>query len=217
MIRLPNIAGVLSISGSLLKATSALAASLLVAVQTNDGHPLKGAVVTVRATAGPEHPAAPVKAVMDQIDKAFVPDLLVIPTGSTVEFPNTDSVSHQIYSFSPAKRFQLPLYRGKPYPPVQFEQPGVVVLGCNIHDSMLAYVLVTDAPYFGRADANGNWSVELPRGSYRVTVWHPRMREGVELQREATLADSDSTALKIRLTKPLQPPPLDTHHTWDSY
>ena len=105
---------------------------------------------------------------MDQVDRAFAPDLLVIPVGSTVEFPNSDSVSHQIYSFSPAKRFQLPLYRGKPYPPVHFDQAGVVTLGCNIHDEMLAYVLVTDAPYFGRTEAGGTWSVEVPRGHYRV-------------------------------------------------
>ena len=112
--------------------------------------------------------STPVNAVMDQINRTFVPDLLVIPVGSTVAFPNSDSVSHQIYSFSPAHKFQLPLYRGKPYPPVIFDQAGIVTLGCNIHDSMLAYVLVTDAPYFGRADATGSWSVDLPRGTYRV-------------------------------------------------
>ncbi len=95
---------------------------------------------------------------VDQVDRAFAPDLLVIPLGSTVEFPNSDSVSHQIYSFSPAKRFQLPLYRGKPYPPVHFDQAGVVTLGCNIHDDMLAYLVVTDAPWFGRTDAAGAWS-----------------------------------------------------------
>jgi plastocyanin len=217
MLRPSTIALGAGISATLLKVTSTLAAALIVTVQTADGRPLSGAVVTVRTTSTPDRSAAPVKAVMDQINRAFVPDLLVIPTGSTVEFPNTDSVSHQIYSFSPAKRFQLPLYRGKPYPPVQFDQSGVVVLGCNIHDSMLAYVLVTDAPYFGRADAAGRWSIDLPRGNYRVTVWHPRMREGAELQGEATLGESSPTTVTIRLTKPLQPAPLDARHSWDSY
>ena len=130
-------------------------------------------------------------AVMDQVNRAFVPDLLVIPVGSTVSFPNSDSVSHQIYSFSPAKRFQLPLYRGKPYPPVHFDQAGVVTLGCNIHDEMLAYLLVTDAPYYGRTDASGTWSVEVPRGHYRISIWHPRLRdEAADLERELTVRDS---------------------------
>src|SRR3569832_575651 len=114
----------------------ARAASLVVNVYKRDGKPLSGAVVT----AEPEQPGAapaPVKAIMDQINLAFVPDVLVIPVRSAVQFPNSDAVSHQVYSFSPVRQFQLPLYRGKPYPPVQFDQPGVVTLGCNIHDNML--------------------------------------------------------------------------------
>jgi plastocyanin len=217
MFRIRFIAGALTIAG-LLKATSALAATLVVAVQTSDGRPLAGAVLTIRSNTGADRPAAPVKAVMDQIERAFVPDLLVVPTGSTVEFPNSDSVSHQIYSFSPAKKFKLPLYRGKPYPPVRFDQPGVVTLGCNIHDSMLAYVLVTDAPYFGRTDTKGTWSIDLPPGTYGVTVWHPRMREGERMERQATLAESDRrTSLTLRLTRALQPAPLEARHSWDSY
>jgi plastocyanin len=203
--------------GLLLKAASALAATLVVAVQTSDGRPLPGAVLTVHAVSGTDHPAPPVNAVMDQVDRAFVPDLLVIPPGSTVEFPNSDSVNHQIYSFSAAKKFQLPLYRGKRYPPLRFDQVGFVTLGCNIHDSMLAYVLVTDAPYFGRTDSTGSWSIEVPRGTYRVTVWHPRMRENAELGREVPVGDADRTAIAVRLAKSLQPAPLEGRHSWDAY
>jgi hypothetical protein len=154
---------------------------------------------------------------MDQVNRAFVPDLLVIPAGSTVAFPNSDSVSHQIYSFSPARKFQLPLYRGTPYPPVHFDQAGLVTLGCNIHDSMLAYVLVTDAPYFGRTDPTGSWSVQVPPGKYRVTVWHPRMQEGSELEREVMIADGDRVALTLRLAQALKPAPLENRHSWDAY
>ena len=75
-----------------------------------------------------------------------------VGVGTRVEFPNNDSVSHQVYSFSPAKRFQLPLYKGEIHPPVTFDQPGLVVLGCNIHDSMVGYIYVTDAPYFGTTE-----------------------------------------------------------------
>src|SRR6266702_141557 len=76
------------------------AATLVISVQSPDGHALAGAVVTARPLGAPGKRPAPVHAVMDQVDRAFAPDLLVIPVGSTVEFPNSDSVSHQIYSFS---------------------------------------------------------------------------------------------------------------------
>jgi plastocyanin len=201
-----------------LGATSlASGATLVIHVQVPDGRVLPGAVVTARPLDGPARRPPPLHAVMDQVDRAFAPDLLVIPVGSTVAFPNSDSVSHQIYSFSPAKRFQLPLYRGKPYPPVHFDQPGVVTLGCNIHDDMLAYLLVTDAPYFGRTDAAGVWSAELPRGRYRVTLWHPRLRETeADLERELTIAEDDRAELTLRLSKALQPAPLtDRPHSWD--
>ena len=195
----------------------ASAATLIVNVRTPDGHALPGAVITVRPLAAPGRRPAPVRAVMDQVDRAFKPDLLVIPVGSTVEFPNSDSVSHQIYSFSPAKRFQLPLYRGKPYPPVHFDQPGVVTLGCNIHDQMLAYLLVTDAPWFGRTSESGGWSTDLPRGRYRVELWHPRLREGEhDVERELTVEEGDRADLTLQLTKPLLPPPVaDRPHSWD--
>ena len=213
------LAGAAAFLIALLKVNAALAAAtIVIAVQSADGRPLPGAVVTLRSMAGPAHPAAPVQAVMDQIDKAFEPDLLVIPVGSTIAFPNSDTVSHQIYSFSAAKKFQLPLYRGKPYPPVHFDQAGLVTLGCNIHDSMLAYVVVTDAPFFGRTDTAGSWSAEVPRGTWRVTVWHPRMREDGDLERELMIGEGDRASLTVRLLKPLQPAPLDErHHSWDAY
>src|SRR5580700_3958606 len=178
----------MAVAGALLAPLAASAAVLVINVQTAAGLPLAGAVVTVRPLDGPPRRLSPLHAVMDQVNRAFAPDLLVIPVGSTVEFPNSDATSHQIYSFSPAKRFQLPLYRGKPYPPTHFEQPGVVTLGCNIHDEMLAYLLVTDAPWFGRTDASGAWSAELPKGRYRVMLWHPRLRDSdSDLERELTV------------------------------
>jgi len=207
----------LPLSALLAAALPAVAATLVVRVQTPDGHALPGAVVTVRPLEGPPRHATPVRAVMDQVNRSFAPDLLVIPAGSTVEFPNSDSVSHQIYSFSPAKRFQLPLYRGKPYPPVHFEQPGVVTLGCNIHDEMLAYLLVTDAPWYGRTGDGGSWSAEVPHGHYRVELWHPRLREDEsDLRRELTVGDADRAELTVRLSRSPQPAPLTGRpHSWD--
>ena len=201
----------------LAAARPALPATLVVSVQTADGRALPGAVVTVRPLDGAARHAAPLRAVMDQVNRSFSPDLLVIPVGSTVEFPNSDSVSHQIYSFSPPKRFQLPLYRGKPYPPVHFDQPGVVTLGCNIHDEMLAYLLVTDAPWYGRTNEGGSWSTEVPHGRYRVELWHPRIRDDeADLRRELTVGDADRAELTLRLSRPPQPAPLTNRpHSWD--
>ena len=195
----------------------AAAAVLVIHVQAADGKSLPGAVLTARPLDGPVKRGTAAHAVMDQIDRAFAPDLLVVPAGSTVEFPNSDWVSHQIYSFSSAKRFQLPLYRGKPYPPVLFDQVGVVTLGCNIHDEMLAYLVVTDAPYFGRTDGAGSWSAELGPGRYRITIWHPRMRDegGGGAERELTVGGDDRAELTVRLAKPLQPAPVDRPHSWD--
>jgi plastocyanin len=214
---LARLAGtILALNGLLTSVAGA--AKLVINVQTADGHPLPGAVVTLRPLDAPAaRRAPPVHAVMDQINRAFEPDLLVIPVGSTVEFPNSDSVNHQIYSFSTAKRFQLPLYRGKPYPPVHFDQAGIVTLGCNIHDEMLAYLLVTDAPWFGRTNAGGAWTADLPRGRYRVALWHPRLRDNEPgLERELTIGEADRADVTLHLSKSLQPAPLSRRpHSWD--
>jgi plastocyanin len=180
---------------------------LRITVLLPDGRPQPGMVVTAHPTTGPIRPAPPVEAVMDQVNRTFEPDLLVIPVHSEVTFPNSDTVSHQIYSFSPAKRFQLPLYRGKPYPPTRFDQVGLVTLGCNIHDEMLAYVFVTDAPFFGRTAADGTWSAEVPNGRYRVSIWHPRTREeDKDLRSEVTITNADET-LTLHLVRPLKAAP----------
>src|ERR1700692_2030828 len=148
-------AGALLVFAALGAVGPAVGATLVINVQTADGHALAGAVITVRPLDGAPRKPAAVHAVMDQVDRAFEPDLLVVPVGSTVEFPNSDSVSHQVYSFSPAKRFQLPLYKGQIHPPITFDRAGLVVLGCNIHDSMVGYIYVTDAAYFGTTESGG--------------------------------------------------------------
>ncbi|HYL70709.1 MAG TPA: methylamine utilization protein [Steroidobacteraceae bacterium] len=215
--RIRLAAGVLALLGAGALAVPAGAATLRINVRAADGRPLPGAVVTIRALDGAPRKVAPVHAIMDQLNRAFAPDLLVIPVGSTVEFPNSDSVSHQIYSFSPPKRFQLPLYRGTPYPPVHFDQAGVVTLGCNIHDEMLAYLVVTDAAYFGRTDHDGAFTVEVPHGRYHVGIWHPRLRDAeTDLERELSVGDGDRADFTLRLAKSLEPAPLtERPHSWN--
>jgi plastocyanin len=201
---------------ALYAAARAPAATLVVNILQRDGQPLVGAVVTAEPEAPTPAPAAPVKGIMDQVNLAFVPDVLVIPVHSTVQFPNSDAVSHQVYSFSSARSFQLPLYRGKPYSPVQFDQPGIITLGCNIHDNMLAYIVVTAAPFFGRTDATGEWiAPNLPSGRYRVRLWHPLLNEPQEVERWAQVP-TDREVVAFRLSKSLRPAPLTGRpHSWD--
>src|SRR5688572_30795111 len=194
---------------TLLAAAPGHAGTLSIVVLKKDGKPLNGAVVTAEPQSAPVAPPTPVKIAVDQVDLAFVPDVSVVPVGSSVSFPNSDSVSHQVYSFSPARRFQLPLYRGKPYPPVLFDQPGIVTLGCNIHDNMLAFIVVTDAPFFGRTDAGGRWLVpQASEGAYRIKLWHPLMREPAVMLERVVQVTTDGSDVIVKLDQPLRPPPL---------
>jgi plastocyanin len=190
--------------------------SLTVTAQQQNGKPLTGAVVTVDAESPALPPAPPAKATMDQVNLAFAPDVLVVSVHSTVQFPNSDVISHQVYSFSSARRFQLPLYRGKPYPPVTFDEPGLVTLGCNIHDNMLAYIVVTRAPFFGRTDTKGEWSAaNLPAGRYRLRLWHPLLNEPLDIERTIE-AGAGNYKVDIRLSRALRPAPLTGRpHSWD--
>jgi plastocyanin len=132
---------------------------------------------------------------IDQVDKQFVPHVSVVRTGTEVSFPNSDHVRHQVYSFSPAKTFNLKLYAGASAAPVKFDKAGLVVLGCNIHDKMLGFVAVVESPYFAKSDAQGNLVLELPAGRYRLRVWHPNLTSPVA-PREITVG---STPLNLPL------------------
>ena len=204
------------ITSLLACASLAQAGPLVVTASQHDGKALAGAVVTVEAESPALPPSPPAHATMDQVNLTFVPDVLVVPVHSTVQFPNSDVIGHQVYSFSSARRFQLPLYRGKPYPPVTFDEAGVVTLGCNIHDNMLAYVVVTKAPWFGRTDASGKWAVpNLPAGRFRLRLWHPLLNEPLEVERPID-AGANEASVEIRLSRALRPAPLTGRpHSWD--
>jgi plastocyanin len=137
-----------------------------------EGKPIEGAVVTLQGPIGGELPAQ--TAIMDQVQKQFAPVVLAVHTSTKVTFPNSDNIRHHVYSFSPAKRFELRLYEGTPSEPITFDKPGVVVLGCNIHDWMVGYIYVTDDPWFATSDASGVAKLQLPAGKYNVTLWHPK-------------------------------------------
>jgi plastocyanin len=202
-----------------LFASTAIAAPLELRVLNLEGKGIAGTVVVLRSTDPARPVARPVVTQIDQVDRQFTPHVLVVPTGSKISFPNSDSVRHQVYSFSPAKRFELPLYRGKQHNPIEFERAGVVTLGCNIHDNMRAYVFVVDAQYFGRTDVNGTWKLpDVQPGTYSVQVWHPKSRETrpvVDQQIKVTAAEPQlvlrlATELRLRLDSQV---PVN----WDAY
>jgi len=119
------------------------------------------------------------KAVMLQEHKQFAPFVLPVQIGTTVAFPNRDDFRHQVYSFSPAKTFELKLYGGSVVSTVTFDKEGAVALGCNIHDNMLAYIYVVGTPYFSATESDGQGKIgQLPAGSYAVKVWHPNQKTG---------------------------------------
>ncbi|MGB3126505.1 MAG: methylamine utilization protein [Pseudomonas sp.] len=167
----------LSVVFLLLSACNVVAAATLdVFTRQADGTAVSDAVVTLQGPVGV--PAGTLKADMDQRGQQFAPRVLAVHTGTQIRFPNSDNIRHQVYSFSAAKRFELRLYEGTPADPLLFDKPGVVVLGCNIHDWMLGYVYVTDDPRFGVSDAQGRVRLDgLPAGTYHVTVWHPQLAD----------------------------------------
>lgn len=145
------------------------------AVRDAAGAPVPEAVVYLDG--GVHGPVAqPRKVVIDQRDKVFVPRVTVIQVGTDISFPNSDSVSHHVYSFARPNAFELPLYKGGARPIIRFDHAGVVTLGCNIHDSMLGYVIVVDTPHFATADEAGNAAFpDVPPGTYQVQVWSERI------------------------------------------
>jgi plastocyanin len=182
-----------------------VAADLQARVEDADGRPIVDVVLIAKSAIATTARPAPTgaTAIVDQLNKEFVPEILVVRTGTAILFPNSDAIAHQVYSFSPAKRFTLPLYRGRPYPPQIFDQAGIVTLGCNIHDHMVGYIVVTDSPYFAQSDEQGKARIKnLPSGDFEVSVWHPRFDEAVPDQR-ANVTNGD-VAMKFRLTKPMQ-------------
>lgn len=213
----------LMLAGSLLSGfgSEARADGIEVRFEQVDGKPIGGAVAMLRAVDAARVPAATVDAVMDQLERRFVPDVLVVPVGSRVTFPNSDPISHQVYSFSPIRRFQLPLYRGKPYAPVDFPQAGVATLGCNIHDEMRAYIVVTDGQHYGRTGADGVWRASDVRpGAYTLNLWHPRLREPqatVERTVEITTR-GELQIVVVRTATALRPAPRAAKPaSWDAY
>jgi plastocyanin len=196
----------------LLFCTPAVAADLTVNIRTPGGEPVRDAVVTV-------YPASGVSAQsirfgwtqeVAQQNLQFDPFVLIAPVGGDVSFPNKDGVRHHVYSFSPAKRFELRLYGKGENPSVRFEKAGVVALGCNIHDSMVAFVKVVDTPFAIKSGPTGTVTLHgLPAGAATLRVWHPYMRgTDNEVVRQLVLRDAGTTET---VSAEVRKPPV--HHS----
>jgi plastocyanin len=196
-----------SLLGLLFCSGAAAAADLTVTVRTTAGKPVADAVVTVHPVEAPAGQAIrfPWPMQIDQRDLQFDPFVLIVPVGGQVSFPNRDGVRHHVYSFSPAKRFELKLYGRDESRAVRFEKAGVVALGCNIHDSMVAFIKVVDTPYAAKSGASGAVALRgLPAGAAVVRIWHPYLRgPNNEIVRQLTLHDGALTeAVTVELRTP---------------
>jgi plastocyanin len=170
---------------SLLPATTSAAAPnapLDIRVTDAAGKPVSGAVVFLDSPQAHEQVRPLAGAEVAQVERRFAPAVSVVTLGTPVTFPNLDTVRHHIYSFSPIKRFEIKLYVGTPTAPVVFDQPGIAVLGCNIHDQMAAWIVVVATPWFGRTDDTGRWTASAaasaPPGRYALRAWHAGMPAG---------------------------------------
>ena len=195
----------LPLSAALLTlcAAGAHAASLTVHVTDAAGQPLADVAVYAEPASGQAVPKAARTGEIAQKGRKFIPLVTVIQVGTSVSFPNNDTVRHHVYSFSPAKVFDIKLYSGQPANPIVFDKPGTVVIGCNIHDQMLAYIHVVPTPYFAKTDADGNAKIDgIAAGKYKLKAWHFGMQPSAAIpEQQISVASTDFNATMTLNTK----------------
>ena len=177
------------------------AAALEVRVTDASGKPIPGAVIHLESPEA-KQVAKPLSGIeIAQANKTFVPIVTVVPVGTSIAFPNRDTVRHHVYSFSSAKRFEIKLYVGTPANPVVFDRPGIAVLGCNIHDHMAAWVVVVETPWYGQTDSEGRWRASnVPVGNYRLRTWHTDLPVGSPALEQALTVGTAGTQAFVTLT-----------------
>jgi plastocyanin len=221
LTKLLKIRFLVALLGLATGAGVASAAELSVFVAGPDGMAVPDVAVFVKqqgVSSAADH--SPTSAVMDQRDQRFLPHILVVEKGATVAFPNSDVVAHHVYSFSRPNNFVLPLYKGTAPEPVTMTHDGVVTLGCNIHDNMLAYVVVVDTSVFGKTDDAGRvvLNVDENADAYEVILWSPRIRDA-QASLTQTVASPLVDEVTFRLQKSLRPSHVEQSDTvaWDDY
>src|SRR3954453_1566841 len=189
---------------ALAGASSPLAAApLAVRVVDASGHPVRDAVVTLYPSAGARAPRPGGRYVISQQNLQFHPFLTIVPVGADVSFPNFDPTRHHVYSFSAAKKFELKLFARDQSRTVHFDKPGVVALGCNIHDQMAAFIFVTDTAWTARTNARGAVVfADAPNGPARLMLWHPYLRAPGGQVQQALAPAQRSASFQVRLRSP---------------
>ncbi|MBW4935088.1 methylamine utilization protein [Marinobacter sp. F4206] len=193
---------------SLVWSMPALSSELTITVTQGDSNePVSDAVVYLDRV----DEVTPITAEVYQKDRAFHPDVLILPVGSLVEFPNRDNTQHHVYSFSPAKPFNIELYADKPEAPVLFDTPGIVELGCNIHDHMQAFIIVTNTIAIGQTNDEGRVTLTTRAGSGQlpIKIWHPRLPDNTRpILRQLDSATSQTLAIDL-VPKPAMDDSMD--------
>jgi len=221
MAGMPGVRHFFCLLIALTGAQFAMAAELAVRVVGVDGKPVPNIAVFVKSNGVARNTGKqPASAVMDQRDVRFVPHILIVEKGASVEFPNSDVIAHHVYSFSKPNNFVLPLYKGRPPSPVILDHDGIVILGCNIHDGMLGYILVVDTDTFGLTDTNGRiqMTVDDKASNYEVSIWSPRIRDSKDpLVRNISTVSSGGVTFNLK--KSLRPAHTDESESvrWDEY
>ena len=184
----------------LCAALPVLAATVQVQVQDNTGKALPDAVVFLESKDALAAAKPLQGAEVAQANRQFDPQVRVVTVGTAVQFPNHDTVRHQVYSFSDTKRFELKLYAGSTASPVVFDKPGIAVLGCNIHDNMVAWVIVVPTPYFGRSGPDGKLNLDdVPPGNYRLRTWHIRLPVGSPALDQTLTVPATASTVTVRM------------------
>ncbi len=177
-------------------ANAAHADKVTFVVTDASGKPVRDAVVMVSAASGAPKPAFDWPMEMKQQNLAYDPYVLIVPVGAEVKFPNLDRVRHHVYSFSKGNKFELKLYGKDESRSVTLKAAGIVAIGCNIHDEMVAYIRVVDTPYAAKTDASGKAILDLPASANSATVWHP---DALPAEAKVTLPASRSAPIAVTL------------------
>jgi plastocyanin len=191
----------LCLAALLVAALRLSAAGIACKLTDQKGAPVADAVVSLTRLDAAEPSTAPngTTAEISQQNREFIPYVTAVQTGTTVHFPNRDNVQHHVYSLSKAKKFELPLYSGEAERSIMFDQPGIVTIGCNIHDWMIAYVLVLTTPHFTKTGSDGAAILSVPPGRYRLEIWHPRLAQPLGQEMVVTEAGPAPLAFTLAL------------------
>jgi plastocyanin len=205
------VRGLLLIAAGVVLAAPLSASPFSVRVVDASGRPVRDAVVTFYpAGSAARAPRAGGRFVVSQKNIQFHPFLTIVPVGANVSFPNLDPTKHHVYSFSPAKRFELKLFAKDQSRTVHFDRPGVIALGCNIHDQMSAFIVVTDSAWTARSNAQGvAVFADAPSSAGRMTVWHPYLRAPGGSIQQPVAANQRSARFALKLRPPPAMPAMD--------